>query len=80
MGDFVERGQIRYEEMLHFQELNTSMLYSAFSRWSGRLDLLFFLNALAINIIILFAYKYYDKKYKTLLDMSNIIIDTTSSQ
>jgi len=80
MGDFVERGQIRYEEMLHFQELHTSMLYSAFSRWSDKLDIVFFLNALAINIIILFAYKYYDNQYKTLLDMANIIIDTTSSQ
>lgn len=80
MLDFVERGQICYEEMLHFQELHTSLLYRTFSRYSRNLEVVFFLNAIAINIVILFSYKYFDKQYKTLQTWDNVVIDPTSSQ
>jgi CRP-like cAMP-binding protein len=58
--DFVERAHVRYDEMVHLQDLHRSSLYQCFLMVSGHLDVTFFLNAVLINLLALFSYRYRD--------------------
>jgi len=76
MLDFVERAQVRYDEMVHLQELHKSVMYQAFLRISPHLDMTFFLNAVAINIVALVAFRYKDAGFKTLETPANILLES----
>lgn len=54
-------AQVLYQEMVHLQELNESLLYKTLHRFSVHFETLFFLNALIINVIMLVAFQYKDK-------------------
>ena len=73
MLDFVFRGQVRYEEMLHMMQLNRTLWYKMLKRLSN-LGAFFFLNALAINVTSLLGFRYRDREFATLQSMDNIIL------
>lgn len=74
MLDFLKRGQVRYEEMVHLQELNRSWFYTLLMHVGKQLDQFFFLTALTINVLMLLGFRYKDDQYVTLEDMSNIVL------
>eukprot|EP00960_Hanusia_phi_P040112 754256-Hanusia_phi.AAC.3 len=74
MLELVESSLLRYDEMVYMYELHKSVLYEAFHRISRHQDVAFFVNALLINFLILFGFKYKDKNYVTLESMANIIL------
>jgi hypothetical protein len=76
MLEFVERAQVRFDEMKHLQDLHKSVMYQAFLVISPHLDAMFFLNAVLINGIALLAYHYKNSEFATLETPANIVIES----
>ena len=76
MLDFVERAQVRYDEMLHLQALHKSVMYQSFLVISPHLDMIFFMNAVIVNCVALLAFRYKDGAFGTLQTPANIILDS----
>jgi hypothetical protein len=60
--DFVERAHVRYDEMVHLQDLHRSSAYQCFLLVSDKMDVAFFFNAILINTIALLCYRYKDNE------------------
>ena len=76
MLDFVKRAQVRYDEMVHLQDLHKSTLYQCFLMIASNLDMMFFMNACLVNLIALVVYRYKDQEFKTLETPTNIIVES----
>ena len=77
MLHFVRQVHGRHEEMIHLQRLTRSFLYRSYTLVSPRIEKLFFINALLLNILCICGFRYKDDSWLTLQSVSNIFLPSS---